>query len=66
MKAVCPKDDKHKEFYTVTHILQEWRVDEHGQFIDIARNGEALETVHGPHKDNLWVCATCGCEAKVT
>jgi len=67
MKAICLQNKrKHREFYTTVHVVQEWRVDEHGKFISVDSHGAALEVVHGPNKLNVWTCATCGCEAKVT
>lgn len=65
MKAVCPKNPKHKKFVTTAHVMQEWVVDEHGEFIKVARNGECLEVVADPDPGNDWTCYVCGAEAKV-
>jgi len=64
MKAICPKNRKHKRFITVAHIMQEWVVDEHGEFIRITKGGECLEVTHKPTMGNIWTCATCGTEAE--
>jgi hypothetical protein len=63
MKAQCPKDPTHKEFITTAHVMEDWKVDEHGNFIEQL---ECLQTDHGPDPDNNWTCAICGAEAEVT
>lgn len=62
MTATCPNDSKHKTFLTVAHVMEEWLVDEHGEFIQVK---ESLQTDHGPDPGNIWRCATCGAEANV-
>jgi hypothetical protein len=42
--------------------MEEWIVDERGNFIDLIR---ALETVHSPSEGNTWVCKECGADAKL-
>lgn len=68
MKATCPKNPKHKTFTTTAHVMQEWVVDEHGEFkfIECERSGGCLEVSKKPDPDNLWTCYICGAEAKVT
>lgn len=61
--AVCPKNPKHKEFLTTAHVMEEWKVDENGQFIAVVRG---LQTDHGPDPGNIWTCAKCRAEAKLT
>jgi hypothetical protein len=63
MKATCPKSETHKEFYTVVHVMQEWKVTSAGEFIEVS--DESLQTTHGPTVGNIWTCATCGTDAKV-
>jgi hypothetical protein len=63
MKATCPKDPTHKEFITTAHVMEDWKVDEHGNFIEQL---EVIQTDHGPDPDNNWTCAICGAEAEVT
>lgn len=65
MKAVCPKYQKHNKFVTVAHVMQDWIVDPHGNFIKVARGGDCLEVTHKPNKSNMWVCSTCGSIAKL-
>jgi len=60
--ATCPKDPKHKRFVTVATVLEEWEVNEHGDFL--APHG-CIETVHMPDSDNVWECAVCGAQAEV-
>jgi hypothetical protein len=61
--AVCPTDPTHRRFLTVAHVMEEWEVDEKGNFIQTT---QSLQTDHGPDPDNIWGCVTCGAEAKVT
>ena len=65
MIARCKNSPHHKKFVTVTHVTEDWIVDQNGDFIEIFENSET-EVVHGPNKDNVWTCVDCGCEAKVT
>ena len=60
--ATCPKDPAHKKFVTVATVLEEWVVNEKGDFL--SSNG-CLETVNEPDSDNVWDCAVCGARAKV-
>ncbi len=62
MLAVCSDDPSHDRFVTTAHVMQDWVVDEHGNFI---RALSTLETTHGPDTGNLWTCLSCGTEAKV-
>lgn len=62
MKAICPKDANHKEFITVAHVTQDWKVDERGEYLEVI---ETLETTHGPNTGNTWTCNICGEEAIV-
>lgn len=66
MKAICPKNPKHKKFVTTAHIMQEWVVDQEGEFIKVGKGGECLEVTEQPDPDNLWTCHACGAEAVVT
>ena len=65
MKATCPKNKKHKKFITTAHVMQEWIVDEKGNFIEVRDGGESLEITSDPHPANVWTCAICGEEATV-
>jgi len=63
MKAICPNNENHKKFNTSAHVIQEWIVDEHGNFLkEIA----TTETTHYPSSDDIWYCIECGAEAKVS
>jgi hypothetical protein len=64
MKATCPKDPEHKEFYATAHVAEEWIVDETGQFLDHA--DLPGEVTHAPGPDDVWTCKECGAEAVVT
>ena len=64
MKAVCPNNEEHKAFHTVAHVVQDWKVDEKGNWLETI--DESLETSSPPNKDNTWTCAICGEEAIVS
>lgn len=51
------------EFYTVAHIVQEWRVDADGNFISVG--SECLEVTADPDDANIWECGTCGMEGEL-
>jgi len=63
MKARCPKSEEHGAFSTTAHVVEEWMVDEHGDFVE---HIATLETTHGPDPDNTWTCMDCGAAAEVT
>ena len=56
-KHVCPKCGG-KEFYTTAHIMEEWLVDENGNFIAVSSN--CIEIDAEPDDDNIWTCKNCG------
>jgi len=62
MKATCTKNRRHKKFHTSAHVMEEWLVDQEGNWIETV---ETLQTDHGPDADNTWTCAICGADAKV-
>jgi hypothetical protein len=62
MRARCPKNEDHKLFITVIHVMQDVVVDEYGKFEEEV---ETLQTTHGAHQDNTWTCKICGTEAIV-
>jgi hypothetical protein len=64
MIASCPKNPEHKQFITTAHVMQDWKVDECGNFIECV--DDAVETTHGPNAQTLWTCAICGAEANVS
>lgn len=62
MKATCPNNPSHNRFSTIAHVMEEWEVDESGNFVAVI---DSLQTDHGPDPDNIWCCLECGAEAKV-
>ena len=64
MKATCSKNPKHKEFVTTAHVMQDWKVDEEGNFLECMT--ECVQTDNGPDPDNIWTCAVCGSKAEVS
>ena len=63
MKATCPNNKKHKKFLTTAHVMQEWEVDNTGEFRKITV--DCLQITHQPDIDNQWICKTCGALAIV-
>lgn len=64
MVAKCPNHPEHKEFITCAHVMQDWKVDAHENFVDIV--DASVQTTHGPHPENSWTCAICAVETVVT
>lgn len=63
MKATCSKKGcTSKKFVTVAHVVEEWVVNEYGDFEEKL---ETLETTHGPDPQNSWTCQECGAAALV-
>lgn len=62
MKAVCPNNPNHKYFITTAHVVQTWKVDERGNFVNEISNDEVAKE---PDAGNIWRCAKCKAEAKV-
>lgn len=60
--ATCPNNPDHKRFSTSAHVVEDWIVDEHGNFL---ANGGCTEVMHGPRVDNTWTCCECLAEAEV-
>ena len=48
-------------FDTTAHIMQSWKVDATGAFVEVLEN--CIQTTHGPDNDNIWTCVKCGAEA---
>ena len=63
MIAKCPNNPSHKEFITSAHVVEDWKVDKHGHWLETI---ETTEVAHGPNYVNIWTCAECGTEAEVS
>lgn len=63
MKATCPNNPEHKKFVTTGHIMQDWLVDEYGNWLDTVAS--CLQITHEANPDNVWTCLTCGSAAMV-
>jgi hypothetical protein len=63
VKARCPKSRRHKRFTTTAHVMQEWEVDDVGEFLKVVAD---MDTDAGPDPYNLWTCSICGAAATVT
>jgi hypothetical protein len=64
MRARCPNSPDHKEFITVAHVAEDWKVDEEGNFLEAVEGGGSI--THKPDPDNIWTCYECGAEAEVS
>lgn len=62
MKATCPNNSEHKKFLTVASVMEEWLVNENGDWLETT---QSLQTNNGPDPGNIWTCAECGAQAKV-
>jgi len=58
-RFVCPNRCG-DEFYTSAHVVEEWKVNGLGVWIETS---STLETTHDPEDDNVWSCAKCGEQA---
>jgi len=58
---VCPNDCA-GSFLTSAHVVQTWKVDAEGNFVEKVSTDE---TTHGPDNDNIWTCSICGEEALI-
>ncbi len=56
----CPNNPNHKEFFTVAHVVETWKVDEEGNYLETISTDE---TTHRPDPDNTWTCVACNTEA---
>lgn len=58
---VCPNHCD-SLFATPAHVVQTWKVDAFGNFIDEMSTDS---TTHGPDDGNTWECLECGAEAEI-
>lgn len=56
-KHICPVCGN-DEFYTNAHVVQGWRVDCDGEFIEETES--CVEVTHEPDDDDIWQCTKCG------
>lgn len=59
MRATCPNNETHQQFFTTAHVTQTWLVDPEGHFVSEISTDE---TTHGPSIDNEWTCSDCGAD----
>lgn len=59
---ICPKCGNRTSFLTVAHVVQTWKVDGNGNFLDCVSTDE---TTFEPDDDNTWTCTVCGADAVV-
>ena len=56
----CPKCGN-KTFVVTAHIVQEWKVDEGGNFEEVTE--DCVGVLHSPDNEDVWECEKCGYEA---
>lgn len=59
---ICPHCGG-KRFSTTAQIVQEWIVDERGNFISVET--DRLEVTSEPDDANIWLCTQCGYEGVI-
>lgn len=59
-KKVCP-NGCNKGFSTTAHVMQQWKVDERGNYKDVLQ--DCLEVTHKPDFESVWKCIECGEDA---
>ena len=59
-RHVCPNRCG-DEFLTTAHVMQEWKVDGIGNFLEVSQS--CLQITYKPHDDNIWSCVKCGANA---
>ena len=52
----CPKCG-HKTFYVTAHVVQDWKVDENGTYLETM--DDCIEVTHYPDDIDIWSCANC-------
>jgi len=62
MKAICPGNPDHKIFITVAHQMNDWKVDQFGNFQE---DLGCIQVTCPPQTGNIWSCAKCGSQAQV-
>jgi len=62
LKATCPTSPDHKRFITQATVIEEWVVDERGNWMETL---QAIETHKSPDERNTWTCKECGAWATI-
>ena len=57
---ICPKCGN-KTFIVTAHIVQEWKVDENGEFMEVTQ--DCICVSHHPDNEDIWICEKCGYDA---
>jgi hypothetical protein len=64
MKIICPNNPNHKQFKVEAQVIEEWIVDEEGEYLKLA-SVDPIDVTHKPDDKDYYECQTCGAEAKV-
>lgn len=59
-RMVCTADSTHDRFRTTVTVLEEWKVDCFGNFVEVI---ETIDVIDPPSPYNEWTCE-CGAQAK--
>lgn len=57
MRATCPNNKDHKKFITSAIVIEDWVVDENGNFSELGGESQVMKA---PSIYNDWICADCG------
>lgn len=69
LKVTCPNNPKHNRFSTTAHVMQDWMVDNYGEFVRELNPCVQIDNL--PEKGNTFTCMcktngkVCGAEAIV-
>lgn len=61
-RHICPNCGG-TEFITVAHIMQDWKVDQDGNLLELV--DPFLQCNFPPDDSNIWSCTKCGAEGVV-
>ena len=64
MKLSCPNNPEHKHFETTAHVMQSWKVDETGEWVETLN--DSMQVSFGPNfYENVVSCVDCGADAEI-
>lgn len=61
-KHICPKCGN-RTFSTPAHVMQDWKVDEDGEFIECLQ--DCMQVSFPPRDENIWNCTECDGEGVI-
>lgn len=63
MEITCPNNPLHNEFAVAAHVVQDWKVDRNGDYIETLE--DCTDVTHRPDSQDYYTCCICGAEAIV-